>query len=81
MSNVQKIFMEWAERTYPDYVGKFSRVEIESAVFNTGFCETCSYEYAGIRVNLYDKNRWVKSFEEEYDLASLLNEMLGDDST
>ena len=78
MSNVQKVFMEWANKKYPEYAGKFDKVEIESAVFDLGYCETCSYEVAGVTVTLYKDSRWIKSFDEHYDLATILNEILED---
>jgi hypothetical protein len=74
---VNELLVKWAEKKWPEYSGKIDRVMVESTSWTEGYCETCSYTVTGVDITLYKDNSRVAYFDEmQYDLATMLNEVL-----
>ena len=78
---VNELLVKWANKKWPEYEGKFDRVYIYSTRWTEGFCETCEYAETGVDVTLLSGMDTVAYFDKlTYDLASILNEILEDES-
>lgn len=76
---VNELLVKWAERKWPEHKGEFDTVRVNSTSWTEGYCETCFYEVTGVDVYLRKGGTYVATYNNlEYDLASMLNDVLGD---